>query len=135
MPKIKVKLEVPDDYCDKPDNVCPMCVDDGVTSYCMLFNYALEEENYHCKRLRACKKAEVKEHDYVVNAGVSWDNLEPFYTSSSKKEAIDMAQHLPIECVEVVYSPCDNWNVDEIVWSNRKKGEVHFQKYETKPEE
>lgn len=58
MPKIKVELEVPDEYCDKPDNICPMCVDDGVTSYCVAFNYALEEEDFHCKRLKACKKAE-----------------------------------------------------------------------------
>ena len=61
MPKISVELEVPEEYCDKPGNVCPMCVDDGVTSYCIAFNYALEEEDFHCKRLRVCKKAEVKE--------------------------------------------------------------------------
>lgn len=61
MPKIRVDLEVPDEYCDKPGNVCPMCVDDGVAAYCVAFNYALEEEDFHCKRLRACKKAEVKE--------------------------------------------------------------------------
>ena len=47
MPKIKVELEVPDEYCDKPDNICPMCVDDGVASYCVAFNYALEEEDFH----------------------------------------------------------------------------------------
>lgn len=58
MPKIRVELEVPDEYCDKPDNICPMCVDDGVASYCVAFNYALEEEDFHCKRLKACKKAE-----------------------------------------------------------------------------
>ena len=61
MPKIKVELEVPDDYCDKPNNVCPMCVDDGVATYCLAFNYALEEENYNCKRLKICKQSEVKE--------------------------------------------------------------------------
>ena len=60
MPKIKVELEVPDEYCDKPDNVCPMCVDDGVATYCLAFNYALEED-YHCKRLKMCKQSEVKE--------------------------------------------------------------------------
>lgn len=58
MPKINVELKVPDEYCDKPDNICPMCVDDGVASYCVAFNYALEEEDFHCKRLKACKKAE-----------------------------------------------------------------------------
>jgi hypothetical protein len=61
MPKIKVELEVPEEYCDEPYNTCPMCVDDGVASYCVAFNYALEEEDFHCKRLEACKKAEVKE--------------------------------------------------------------------------
>lgn len=62
MPKIIVELEVPDSkYCDNEDTTCPMCVDDGVTSYCMLFKYGLEEENYHCKRLKICKQAEVEE--------------------------------------------------------------------------
>lgn len=65
MAKIKIDglgiVEVPDEYCDKYENVCPMCVDDGVTSYCMLFKYGLEEENYHCKRLKICKQSEVKE--------------------------------------------------------------------------
>lgn len=64
MAKIKIDglgiVEVPEKYCDKYENVCPMCVDDGVTSYCMLFKYALEEENYHCKRLKICKQSEVK---------------------------------------------------------------------------
>ena len=61
MPKIKVELEVPEEYCDEPYNTCPMCVDDGIAAYCVAFNYALEEEDFHCKRLKACKKAEVKE--------------------------------------------------------------------------
>lgn len=73
MPKIKVKLfkqipelsakyelEVPEEYCDEPYNTCPMCVDDGVATYCVAFNYALEEEDFHCKRLKACKNAEVR---------------------------------------------------------------------------
>lgn len=65
MAKIKIDglgiVEVPEKYCDKYENVCPMCVDDGITSYCVLFKYALEEENYHCKRLKICKQSEVKE--------------------------------------------------------------------------
>lgn len=63
MPKIKVEhvsVEVPDKYCDKRDNVCPMCVDDGVSLYCMIFNSLLKEENYHCKRLKICKESEVQ---------------------------------------------------------------------------
>ena len=65
MPKIRVEgvglVEVPDKYCDKYENVCPMCVDDGVTSYCMLFKHGLEQENYHYKRLKICKQSEVEE--------------------------------------------------------------------------
>ena len=65
MAKIKIDgsgiVEVPDEYCDKYENVCPMCVDDGVATYCLAFKYALEEENYHCKRLKICKQSEVKE--------------------------------------------------------------------------
>lgn len=65
MPNIKVDginlVKVPDEYCDKYADVCPMCVDDGVTAYCMLFKYALEEEDFHCKRLKICKQSEVKE--------------------------------------------------------------------------
>ena len=65
MAKIKIDglglVEVPEKYCDKYENFCPMCVDDGVAAYCVTFNYALEEENYHCKRLKICKQSEVKE--------------------------------------------------------------------------
>lgn len=65
MPKITIDginlVKVPDEYCDKYADVCPMCVDDGVSLYCMIFNSSLKEENYHCKRLKACKNAEVKE--------------------------------------------------------------------------
>lgn len=64
MTKIKVEgvglVEVPEEYCDEPYNTCPMYVDDGVAAYCVAFNYALEEEDFHCKRLKACKNAEVR---------------------------------------------------------------------------
>lgn len=43
-------------YC-----LCDMKEHDGVASYCVAFNYSLEEEDFHCKRLKACKNAEVKE--------------------------------------------------------------------------
>ena len=63
MPKIKVDdvvlIEVPEKYCDEPYNTCPMCVDDGVATYCIAFNYALEED-FHCKRLKSCKNVEVQ---------------------------------------------------------------------------
>lgn len=39
MPKIKVELEVPDEYCDKPDNICPMCVDDEVGEFARAYEW------------------------------------------------------------------------------------------------
>lgn len=140
MPKIKVEIYVPDDdYCDK-NGMCPVCTYNGYGSYCCpIFGFREldnDRQNNRLIRLDMCKAAEKEQSaDYVVNAGVSWDNLAPFYASPSKQEAIEMAKTLPIDCVEVVYSPCDNWNVDEVVWSNREKDDVHFQNYETKSED
>lgn len=66
MPKIRVEFEAPEKYCDKYDNICPMCREgDYGTCYCSAFgDCELEEdrENGHCSmRCEQCKKAEVKE--------------------------------------------------------------------------
>lgn len=74
-------------------------------------------------------------NDYVINVGPTWDDLTPRATSDSKEEAIKIAKLYHDKCLEVVYSPCNDVDVNEVVWSNRKKGEVHFQKYEIKSEE
>ena len=140
MPRIKVEINVPDgDYCDK-DSMCPVCTYNGYGSHCCaVFGFREldnDPKNNRLIRLDMCKAIEkTQSADYVVNAGVSWGNLALFYTSASKQDAIEMAEHLPIKCVEVVYSPCDDIDTNEIVWSNRKKGEMHFQKYESKLEE
>lgn len=63
MPKIKVEIEVPDEYCDHYDNICPMYQDNRIASYCVAFRHELEEDReyfYYCKRLPECKQAEVE---------------------------------------------------------------------------
>lgn len=64
MPKIKVEIEVPSDkYCERVDNVCPMCYEREWGDFrCVLFDKDLElDEDYHhyCIRCDKCKQAEV----------------------------------------------------------------------------
>lgn len=66
MPKIMVELEVlGGEYCEREDNVCPMCLEGNWgTYYCCLFNADLEMDannKHYCKRCDECKQAEVKE--------------------------------------------------------------------------
>lgn len=60
-----------------------------------------------------------KLNDYVINVGQTWDNLTPFDTAASKKEAIEIAKHLITKCVEVVYSPCNDIDINEVIWKNK----------------
>lgn len=59
-------------------------------------------------------------NDYVINVGDSWDNLTPQQTFSTEQAAIStaksMSQVLPDKCIEVVYSPCDDVDTNEIIW-------------------
>lgn len=59
-------------------------------------------------------------NDYVINVGDDWENLTPFETAPTEKEAIATAEMLTAKCIEVVYSPCDDIDVNEIVWRNQK---------------
>lgn len=59
-------------------------------------------------------------NDYVINVGDDWDNLTPFETAPTEKEAVAVAEMLTAKCVEVVYSPCDDIDVNEIIWRNQK---------------
>ena len=64
MPKIRVKLEVDKEYCDRGDHTCPFYRDNTIASFCVLFRHELEEDTencYYCKRLSVCKQAEVEE--------------------------------------------------------------------------
>lgn len=57
-------------------------------------------------------------NDYVVNVGSTWDDLTPRATSDSKEEAIKIAKLYHDRCLEVVYSPCNDPNTDDVVWRN-----------------
>ena len=61
-------------------------------------------------------------NDYVINVGDSWDDLTPQQTFSTEQDAISTAQTmskvLHDKCVEVVYSPCDDVDTNEIIWRN-----------------
>lgn len=58
-------------------------------------------------------------NDYVINVGDSWDDLTPQQTFSTEQAAISAAKALHDKCVEVVYSPCDDVDTDEIIWRNK----------------
>ena len=59
-------------------------------------------------------------NDYVINVGDSWDDLTPKETFSTEQDAIStaktMSQVLPDKCIEVVYSPCNDVDTNEIIW-------------------
>lgn len=55
-------------------------------------------------------------NDYVINVGDSWDDLTPQQTFSTEQVAISTAKALHDKCVEVVYSPCDDVDTNEIIW-------------------
>lgn len=59
-------------------------------------------------------------NDYVINVGNSWDDLTPKETFSTEQDAIStaktMSQVLPDKCIEVVYSPCNDVDTNEIIW-------------------
>ena len=55
-------------------------------------------------------------NDYVINVGDSWDDLTPQQTFSTEQAAISAAKALHDKCVEVVYSPCDDVDTNELIW-------------------
>lgn len=59
-------------------------------------------------------------NDYVINVGDSWDDLTPQQTFSTEQDAISTAQTmskvLHDKCIEVVYSPCNDVDTNEIIW-------------------
>ena len=55
-------------------------------------------------------------NDYVINVGDSWDDLTPQQTFSTEQAAISAAKALHDKCVEVVYSPCNDVDTNEIIW-------------------
>ena len=55
-------------------------------------------------------------NDYVINVGDSWDDLTPQETFSTEQAAISAAKALHDKCVEVVYSPCNDVDTNELIW-------------------
>ncbi len=55
-------------------------------------------------------------NDYVINVGDSWDDLTPQQTFSTEQAAISAAKTLHDKCVEVVYSPCNDVDTNELIW-------------------
>lgn len=59
------------------------------------------------------------ENEYIINVGQTRFNMEPLESAHTEKEAFDRAEALRKEhkCVEVVYMPNDNIDINEVIWS------------------
>jgi hypothetical protein len=57
-------------------------------------------------------------NDFIINVGVSRSDCGPFESAATESKAIKRAKELAEEypCVEVVYMPQDDFDVNEIVW-------------------
>ena len=60
-----------------------------------------------------------EQNDYILNVGQDRSNLTPFDSAHTEEEAIKKAEQYceDWKCVEVVYMPQDNEDINEIVWS------------------
>lgn len=60
---------------------------------------------------------------YVIFAGDSQNHLEPRVSAPNKKSALAEAKALEAKhtCVEAVFMPEDNFDVNEVVYSNYKR--------------
>ena len=58
-------------------------------------------------------------NDFIINVGQDRSNINPFDSAHTEEEAIQKAEKYceDWKCVEVVYMPCDNDDINEIVWS------------------
>ena len=78
--------------------------------------------------LEECSKEEFETmtddtNDFIINVGQTKDNLQPFASAYTETEAIEKAKEFlkAWKCVEVVYMPCDNIDINEIVWKKYNK--------------
>ena len=57
-------------------------------------------------------------NDFIINVGQTKDNLNPFSSAHTEEEAVLLAKKYceDWKCVEVVYMPCDNVDVNEIIY-------------------
>jgi hypothetical protein len=75
-------------------------------------------------KLIECSKEEFETmtqdvNDFIINVGKDRSSINPFDSAHTEDEAIEKAQKYceDWKCVEVVYMPCDNEDINEIVWS------------------
>lgn len=74
--------------------------------------------------LNECSKEEFETmtqevNDYIINVGQAKETLTPFVSAHTEEEAIQKADKLGEEwkCVEVVYMPQNNDDINEIIYS------------------
>jgi hypothetical protein len=60
-----------------------------------------------------------EQNDYILNVGQDRSNINPFDSAHTEAEAIQKAELYceDWKCVEVVYMPQDNDDINEIIWS------------------
>lgn len=60
-----------------------------------------------------------EQNDYILNVGHDRSNINPFDSAHTEAEAIQKAELYceDWKCVEVVYMPQDNDDINEIIWS------------------
>lgn len=63
-------------------------------------------------------------NDFIINVGQDRSNINPFDSAHTEAEAIQKAEQYceDWKCVEVVYMPQDNDDINEVVWSNCGRG-------------
>lgn len=91
---------------------------DRVKEYLGLQAYWLEE----------CTKEEFETmtqdvNDYILNVGQTRDNLNPYASAHDLEEAETKALELrkTWKCVEIVYMPCADVDVNQIIWAEYEK--------------
>lgn len=82
---------------------------------CYMFE-GLEQEGWFTE---GCLTA-VSSNPYVIFVGDTKDDLSPYKSVSNKKLAVKTAKELATEyrCVEAIYMPEDNDDINDIVYSN-----------------
>ncbi len=79
-------------------------------------------------QLTECSKEEYEtltqeENDYILNVGQTQELLAPFDSAHDLEEAQTKALELrkTWKCVEIVYMPVDNDDINEIIWAEYEK--------------
>ena len=62
-------------------------------------------------------------NDYILNVGQTRDSLNPYASAHDPEEAEALALELrkTWKCVEIVYMPCADVDVNQIIWAEYEK--------------